>query len=57
MELSGRRGSLPCLLRWPPRHEWKEVEVTSLTRLGAPQPGDVVIELARCTRCGKERLR
>jgi hypothetical protein len=57
MELSGRRGSLPCLLRWPPRHDWQKVEVTSLSRLGDAQPGDIVIERVRCMRCGKERVR
>jgi hypothetical protein len=57
MDLSGRRGRLPCLLRWPPRHDWEKIDVISLDRLAPPQAGDIVIETVRCRRCGKEKIR
>jgi hypothetical protein len=57
MNLSGRRGRLPCLLRWPPRHDWEKTDVISLERLDAPRAGDVVIETVRCKRCGRQKIR
>ena len=57
MNLSGRRGRLPCWLRWPFSHNWEKIDVISLDRLEAPRAGDVVIETVRCTRCGKEKIR
>jgi len=57
MNLSGRRGRLPCLLRWPPGHDWEKTEVLSLDRFGTPRAGDSVIVTVRCKRCGKEKIR
>jgi len=57
MNLSGRRGRVPCWLRWPPGHVWEKVDVLSLDRLEAARPGDVVIVTVRCKRCGKEQIR
>jgi hypothetical protein len=57
MDLSGKRGRLPCLLHWPPRHDDELVEHTVF---GEPVTEGsheaAAIRIWKCRRCGREKV-